>query len=493
MKNHLPLLLVCCLSIFLSCKDDPIPNPLPENPSVETPTTGSPDTSFAVDIGTSTIPYIIIDTKGTSIENEPKVAADMTIFVEQEAIQQAQIGIEFRGSTSFRLSQKKSYGIEVWDEAGNDLATSFFGFPAEEDWVLIGHIVDPDRNFILDQTLMYHHFGYELFRAMGRYASRSKYVELEINGDYQGVYMFMEKLKRDKERIAIEKLAATDTDSTSITGGYILKIDKTAGGDLKLNQPLAYFESNWEDDARYQSDFSFRSAYDINGNTLTFDPYAAPYHNLQFLETYFIYEYPKADNITADQKTYIQDYIHDFETALLTDDFSSNNRTYTDYIDLGSFVDYFIINEVCRNVDGYRLSTYLHKDKNDKLNMGPIWDLNIGYDTGDRVPFDGWVANYNTYVDQDPWMVPFWWPRLLQDPVFKTALKTRWQELRTAELQTAVLLSKVDEVATYLQSNGAIDRNYAKWGAVNYTESVNSLKAYLENRIAWMDGQIDGF
>ena len=489
MKNHLSILLFTCLLFFFSCKDDTIVNPTPSNPMVENPSDGP----FAVDIGNSSLPYIVIDTKSIDIENEPKVPANMKIFVDQVEVQQAQIGIEYRGSTSFRLSNKKSFGIETWDEMGNDVATSFFGFPEEEDWVLIGHVVNQDRNIIFDRTLMYHHFGYELFRKMNRYASRSKYVEVEINGEYQGIYMFMEKLKRDKNRIDLSKLEATDTDSASITGGYILKIDKTTGGDININQPLSYFENNWNDDARYNANISFRSRYDITGNNINFSAYNPPYHDRQYLETYFLYEYPKAENITTPQKQYIQKYMHDFETALLTDDFTTENRTYTDYIDIGSFIDFFIINEVCRNVDGYRLSTYIHKDRGGKLNMGPIWDLNIGYDSGDRVPFDAWVINYNNFVEQDAWMVPFWWPRLLEDPIFKTALKTRWLELRAGELQTSALLAMVDEVANNLQSNGAIERNFAKWGPVNYTESVGNLKLFLESRTAWMDGEIGGF
>ena len=484
MKNHLTVLLLTYIVLLFSCSEDAVVTPTTQNPS---------EVPFAVDIDNSSIPYLVIDTKGLDIENEPKVPADMKIFVDQVEVQQAQIGIEFRGSTSFRLSNKKSFGIETWDEAGNDIATSFFGFPEEEDWVLIGHVVNQSRNLVFDRTLMYHHFGYELFRKMNRYASRSKYVEVEINGVYQGIYMFMEKLKRDKERIDIKKLEAADIDSSSITGGYILKIDKTSGGDLNINQPLSYFENNWDDDARYNANISFRSRYDINGEVISFSAYDPPYHARQYLETYFLYEYPKAENITREQKNYIQTYIHDFETALLTDDFSTNNRTYTDYIDLESFVDFFIINEVCRNVDGYRLSTYMHKDRDGKLKMGPIWDLNIGYDTGDRVPFDAWVINYNTFVQQDAWMVPFWWPRLMEDPMFKAALKTRWMELRAGELQTSSLLAMVDEVANNLQNNGAIERNEAVWGPLNYSQSVGNLKSYLENRTAWMDGEISGF
>jgi len=485
MKLLLKLTFGLLFLFFIACKSD-------SGTTIETPVIPN-DGPFAVAIGDSDIPYIVIDTKGRDIENEPKIPADMTIFVNKVESQKATIGIEFRGSTSFRWSNKKSYGIETWDADGNDTDVSFFGFPAEEDWVLIGHVVNQSQGIIFDRTLMYHHFGYQLFRKMGQYASRSKFVEVEINGEYQGIYMFMEKLKRDKERIDIKKLESTDTDSASITGGYILKIDKTAGGDLNINQPLSYFESNWNDDARYTENISFRSKYDVNRNIVNFPPYDQPYHAQQFLETYFLYEYPKAMDITAAQKTYIQAYIDNFETALLTDDFSTNNRTYTDYIDLASFVDFFIINEVCRNVDGYRLSTYMYKDRGEKLKMGPIWDLNIGYDSGDRVPFDDWVINYNNFVQQDAWLVPFWWPRFLEDPIFKAALKTRWTALRSGELQTAELLRTVDEIAANLQDNGATDRNFNKWGDVNYPESVNALKAYLENRTAWMDGEIAGF
>ena len=144
-------------------------------------------------------------------------------------------------------------------------------------------------------------------------------------------------------------------------------------------------------------------------------------------------------------------------------------------------------------MDGYRLSTYLQKDRDGKLAMGPIWDFNIGFDISDRVPDNDWVINYNNFVDQDAWMVPFWWPRLLADPMFQEALKTRWQELRSSVLQTSELIQLVDQDATYLINNGAINRNQQKWNTANYNESIESLKNYLEARTAWMDSQINSF
>ncbi len=457
----------------------------PEGPS------GEP--LFAVETGNSLIPYVVIWTNGAAIINEPKIPADLRVYIQKEEVLHTHIGIEYRGSTSFRISDKKSFGIETWDEQGNDMDVSFFDFPPEEDFILSGHIVNLGDRFVFDRTLIYNYLGYNLFRTMGRYASRTEFVELEINGEYQGLYVFMEKLKRDLNRIAIDKLAPGDEDSVSITGGYILKIDKTAGGESATNQPLEYYLSNWEDDARYTPEISFRSAYDINGILLQIEPFRPPYHPDQYLETYFLYEHPKAEQITAAQKNYIQDYIHRFETALLTDDFQTELRTYTDYIELSSFVDYFILNELVRNVDGYRLSTFLVKERSGKLKMGPVWDLDIGYDSGDRVPRDGWVIDYNQYVSQDAWMVPFWWPRLMEDPVFRTALKERWSSLRTGVLSNAAVLNMVDGAVDYLQNNGAVTRNYTRWDqgiGIDYNSSVERLHTFLEERLLWMDGTI---
>jgi hypothetical protein len=134
----------------------------------------------------------------------------------------------------------------------------------------------------------------------------------------------------------------------------------------------------------------------------------------------------------------------------------------------------------------------MHKDKSGLLKMGPVWDLNIGYNRQDRVPTTDWIANYNQYVSQDTWMVPFWWTRLLEDPVFKTALRVRWNELRNNTLSNSNVLDLVSETSNYLISNGAIVRNYEKWFGipVDYNNSISELIAYLEDRLSWMDGTI---
>jgi hypothetical protein len=484
--RNMKIMVFIVLIASIACNNGD-PNPLPN------PTDNEPPDSFAVDIGESTVPYVIIETGGLQILNEPKVPAWMYIYQNKNLIQSQTIGIEFRGSTSFRISDKKSFGIETWDASGDDVDVSFFGFSEEEDWILLGHVVNLTDHYIFDRTLMYNYLGYNWSRSIGRYASRTQFVELEINGDYQGLYVFLEKLKRDGDRIAVSKNEATDQDQS---GGFILKIDKTSGGDQTLGQPLEYYYTNWDDDARYTESNSFRSHFDFNGDSISFLPYGSPYHPDQYLETYFLYEYPKAEEITQGQKEYISDFIYRFERALLDDDFGTDIRTYTDYIDLDSFVDYLLLTELTRNVDGYRLSTYLTKDRGAKLAMGPIWDLNIGFDSGDRIPWDGWVYNYNSYVSQDAWMVHFWWPRLMSDPVFRQEVKSRWQALRGGVLSTDVLHRSIDETRDYLVENESVRRNYDRWGQgmdVDYETSVQALKDFVEFRASWMDQQIGDF
>jgi hypothetical protein len=469
--------------IFISCQ---------EKIDVLVPT-GDDGQVFAIDTEDSQIPYLVIDTQGASIPYEPGVPAQMKIYEKRKLVQTQRIDIEFRGKTSFRLSDKKGFNFEAIDASGEGMDVSFFGMPAEEDWRLIGHVVNVKDRYIWDRSLMYNFLGYELSRSIGKYASRGTFVEIEVNGEYLGVYYFCEKLKRDSQRIDIKSLNAT---STNLTGGYILTIDKVSIGDDGIGKPLSYFYSNWDDDARYTNQNSFRSAYDVFRNEITFPAFGPPYHQNQYLETYFLYEYPKAENITDDQKKYIADYVHAFETALITDDFGSGLRNYADYIDIGSFVDYFIINELCRNVDAYRLSTYLVKDRDGKLAMGPVWDMNIGFDETDRIPMNDWVINYNNYVSQDAWMMPFWWPRLMEDAEFRTALKQRWTSLRAGTLSNSQLTKLVEDTAIHLQKNGAVQRNYAKW-EVNadrtYDQSILNLKSYLQQRANWMDGEIGGF
>lgn len=416
------------------------------------------------------LPLISIDTRSNTIVDEPKVDAQMTIAEKGANVYSGAIGIEFRGASSQQLFPKKSFGLETRDENNEDLKVSLLGFPEEEDWILYGPFSD--------KTLMRNMLIYDLSRDIGKYASRSRFVEVDINTVYMGVYVFMEKLKRDSERIDISKLDDDENSGEDLTGGYILKIDKTAGTNLGEG---------------YNGQNSFISNYGppdaINGQSI-----------------HFLYEYPDAEDITNEQKAYITNYMKGFEDALVSENFTDPNIGYDQFIDSSSFIDFFILTELANNVDGYRLSTFLYKSKNEKLNMGPIWDFNIAFGNADYCSggeTDVWAYRFNERCPEDFWQVPFWWDRLLQDPIFVTNLRERWVALRGDALSESKILSRIDAYSSDLTKAGAIKSNFETWPFLGtyvwpnnfigqtHADEIGYLKNWISKRLRWMDGAIE--
>ncbi|MEX0274482.1 MAG: CotH kinase family protein [Flavobacteriaceae bacterium] len=416
------------------------------------------------------LPHFYMDTKGEQIVDEPKISSDARIEENGTIIFQGNMGIEFRGASSQALFPKKSYGLETWDESNNDIDVSLLGLPEEEDWILYGPYSD--------KTLMRNILIYDLSREMGRYASRGKFVDLTLNDNYQGVYIFMEKLKRDGQRIDINKLKEDEISGDDVTGGYILKIDKTAGNNLGEG---------------YNVHNSFVSAH-------------APPHATQDQKVYFLYEYPDAEDIVPEQKDYISQYITDFENALASEDFTDAEHGYNAYIDVDSFIDFFILNEVANNVDAYRLSTFMHKEKNGKLHMGPIWDFNLAFGNANYCgggDTQVWAYKFNERCPEDFWLVPFWWERLLQDPLFVSRLKNRWIELRGNQLSNERIEAHIEGYLTTLEDTGSIQSNFTTWPIIgtyiwpnnhvgnSYKSDLDYMRNWLENRFLWLDNAIE--
>lgn len=419
----------------------------------------------------SSLPIVMINTHGQFIPDDPKMMAYMGIIDNGPGSlnhlgdpfngYDGYIGIERRGSSS-QMFPKKSYGFETWDEEGNDIDVSLFGMPEESDWILNAHYTD--------KSLMRNVLTYHLSNEMGRYAVRTKFVELFLNDQYWGIYAFMEKIKRDKNRVDISKLGSDDTTGTELTGGYILKIDKTTG-------------SGGE------------------GWTSNYQPPVHPQGQI----INFLYEYPEFDDLQQQQIDYIQAYVDTFETALYNYG-DRDDLNYLDYADIGSFADYFILNELSKNVDGYRLSTFFHKDKEGKINMGPVWDYDIAWHNADYCAAlypEGWAYEFGNVCPDDYWQVPFWWGKLLTDTIFTKTLRCRWDDLRMTTLSDNYLMNYIDAVADTL--DGAQQRNFIQWPilgywvwpnpyplAQTYEEEVEALKSWILLRLDWLDENIPG-
>ena len=403
------------------------------------------------------------------IVDEPKVPAALTIKRLDSTLYEGIIGIEIRGESS-QFFDKKSYGFETWDSQYNDLDVALIGFPEEEDWILYGPF--SDKSLIRNKLI------YELSNRMGRYTTKTEFVELTINYEYKGLYIFMEKLKRDKNRIDISKLENADIDEELISGGYIIKIDKS---DME--------------DGSYTDYNSFQSQFDVFGN------------ENGDIRINFNYEYPKPGEIHANQKNYIKNYFYEFESSLASNNFKDPINGFRKYIDEDSFIDFFILNELSNNVDGYRLSTYLQKDRNEKLVIGPIWDFNLSFGNADYCGgerYDVWCFKFNERCLGDYWNVPFWWNRLLEDEKFVDKLKDRWNQLRLNTLSDNNILTLIEEQYSFLNNEtDIINRNFNKWKIFgiyiwpnsfignNYYEEIDFLKNWIKERTKWLDESIN--
>lgn len=423
----------------------------------------------------SNLPIVIINTGGETIVDDPKIDATITIISNGEgqlnnvtdAGEEYTVGIELRGNYSQTLPQKP-YKFETYDEEGEDLKVSLLGMPEEADWCLIANYND--------KVFMRNTMTYDLFRNMGHYAARSEYCEVILNGDYQGVYMLMESLKRDGERIDVAKLEEDENEGLDVTGGYILKCDYWTP------------EDSWE--LEY-------SPVDHQDKTVR-----------------LVYEYPKPEDITYDQRNYIQDFINNFETALYSDTFADPATGYYKYIDVESFIDYFIVNEFARNIDGFRKSFWMHKDKDEsetelsKLKLGPVWDFDWSFKDIWSCPIfeatngSGWAHKIN---DCNPDVnSPGWHIKLLEDPVFQNRMRCRWEDLRATFMSEEAIMDYIDETAELLQEPQA--RHFERWGNLGintgtpevqqdpatFEAQIAQFKNWINLRLAWLDANIPG-
>jgi len=443
-----------------------------------------PSFLYSQSLSVSNLPIVRFNTNTRVIQDEPKIPVQMEIFdkgpgqlnqVSSTPTISTVAGVEFRGSTSqadfYFLPGlvKKPYGIELWtDSTGvKSKRLSLVQMLEESDWVLNASY--NDRSFMRD------FIAQSLAGRIGLLHSKAKFVELIINDEYRGVYVLMEKVKQGKNRVPISDLYPTENAGDDVTGGYLLKIDKSSGS------PSSSWKSNY-----------------TSGITAT-----------QKCE--FQIEYPQYGIITQQQLIYIRDYINNWENKLMTEDMNDPKASFRDYMDVSSFVNYFILNEVTRNVDGYRLSTYLYKDKESlggKIKMGPAWDFNIALGNADYL--EGWKTDGFVYKamendggKNDYWQVPFWWNKLMQDASFRKALATRWKAVRSSFLNTNTLFATIDSAQIALKD--PLTRNFQKYPLMgkkiwpNYyvgaslSDEVNWLKNWIQGRLVWLDAQMAVF
>jgi spore coat protein CotH len=406
----------------------------------------------------SNLPIVVIETdNGANIPDEPKVLGTMKIIWHQDGSRNymtdidnpeflnydGRIGIELRGSSS-QMFNKKPYGLEtLQDDNVTNNNVSIFGMPEENDWIL--------NSLAYDQTGMRDYLAYELSERIGQYASRRQYCEVVINGNYKGLYVFMEKIKPDKGRVNIEKMDRTCNQFPEVTGGYITKADK-ANGDPVAWTMQGYGGGWW------------------GGSS-----------------TDFIHHYPKPSEITSAQNNYIHSVFTNLASVA-----NQHNTSVTSgipsVIDIPSFIDFMMIAEFASNVDVYSFSTFFHKDRMGKLRAGPVWDYNLafGYDAfGNRSKYDVWQFNNS---DNNG---PKFWKDLFDTDLYRCYLAKRWFELTEPgqPLNYDFVCNRIDEIDALLTE--AIARDNQRWNQMNqHTQYVNNMKNWIQQRINWLNNNI---
>jgi hypothetical protein len=304
--------------------------------------------------------------------------------------------------------------------------------------------------------------------------------------------MFTEKIKRDSNRVDVAKLLVTDNTGRNLTGGYIMKIDAESG-----NTSEKTFISQVK---------GFKIATNSTNQTQT--------DNITWG-----YEYPKSKDITAQQQAYIKKYIDTVETYL-----RDGNMKYRDYISRASFIDYFIHSELSKNSDGFKKSSFFHKEKEKadgskgKLKAGPVWDYNLAY--GNCSFCGGNKATDWLYRGCETLPVPALWTNLLKDTEYANAVKCRYKELRDGILKKETIHASIDlamnplveasarQFATYkellstlpLPAPGSFPVNnpndpigwFVGYRVNSYAAEKDSLKKFFTKRLAWLDANMPG-
>jgi hypothetical protein len=305
-----------------------------------------------------------------------------------------------------------------------------------------------------------------LGKSIGLQAPRYTFVEVYINldsqplaaNDYQGVYLLTELLQIGKNRVNIKKLKKDDLSEPNISGGYLMQFNMMAA-----EAPLVK-GNGWQD-----------------------------------------LEIKEPTDLQQQQLTWISNYVQKVHNAIHYTNPSDSQNGYPAYIDVDSFVNFIIENELARQGDSYMRSTYIYKERGQKLAAGPLWDFDLGYDCytgmwmggGQSSNIQGWqfqpmfAGMGGTTTD--------WYSTLMKDSAFQSRISARWKELRRGVLSDSQLTAKIKNLSSPLSN--AAKRNFQKWNILGtsqvggfgtqtsrtWEEQITIVQNFVLKRAAWLD------
>ena len=436
----------------------------------------------------SNLPVVVISSYGTgsppSTGSTSRRTVSMLFFepdpetgrtrLTRDPVISTRAGVRRRGSSSGNWP-KYSLAVETWrDGDDEDRNIEPLGLPREADWIL-------NARYEWDLTLLRNPFVYEVSRQIGRYAPRTRFVEVfsdtsgtdVSNSDYFGVYSLIEKIERDPNRVDIEPLRQWEDTEPEIRGGYIFKNDRPDPGEPTFNVAGM-------------------------GSLTGVDPDGA--------------------EMTTRQRSWITAHLNELNGALTNVPSGINRNTrlhFSDYLDVDSWIDHHHLNILALNIDWGRHSAFFYKDRDGKVVSGPVWDYDRSLgceDVRDDNPLAwegginavGTVSSKTWFDSRYPWygylLGPSADPTRANYPDIRQLHTDRWAELRKGAFTLSNLYNVIDEMADEIGE--AQRRNFAKWrehppnggnysspGSRGWAAEISHMKGWLRARVDWLDAQ----
>lgn len=398
------------------------------------------------------LPFISIETGGKEIPGEARdgstIEATIKIFdkkegnnfITDEPQEETLANINYRGASSMSFD-KKGYSLKFIKENGEENKVDALGMGKHDEWVLNGPF--------LDKTLIRNYMWYNISAEIMEYSPEVRFCELFVDNEYKGIYILLESISRgENNRVTISQY-----DEDNEVFSYIIRLDRGSSTPLK----------NVRNFTKYTLKIGGKLGLDI--------------------------KYPGTEKITKEKNRYIAEDVSKFEKALYSFDY----KEYKKYIDVQSFVDYFIINEFTQNYDAGNLSTFLYKDSRGKYKFA-VWDFNSACDN----------YRHSTLEKDFDFQNNVWYEMLLRDPEFTEKIVERYHELRKTYLNEEYLLNYIDETIAFL--GDAKDRNFEIWGYTflpendllseerkigSYEQAIEKYKSFIIQRGRWLDDNIE--
>jgi hypothetical protein len=411
----------------------------------------------------SNLPLMVIHQFNQEIEPGERSVAYMNLIGNDDAELRTELNAHasfsgritanVRGSSS-QMFPKKGYGFHTLEEDGTNRKVSLLGMPEEHNWILHGPYTD--------KTLIRNAISYSIGEQLGGYTPRTRFVELFMHSgndklqpdDYRGIYLLKERIKIAPGRVNIHELELHHNQYPEVSGGYIFSIDR-------LNEGERGF--------------------------------------LTARESEFRFVRPDEYSVTPAQKQYLISFVDSLETVLFSDNFADPNTGYVAFMDPASFIDVHLITELLKEIDGFRLSFFYHKDRQGKLKAGPIWDYNLALGNANYLNVwdpQGWYYSLLN-PDEYAWR---WYSRLFDDPEFMKQYKKRYRVLRSSAFSDINLMNHIHHYVNLLSE--AQLRDQQKWNTLGmwvwpnwfvgntYKEEVDWMTDWLKQRVQWMDEQL---